>query len=188
MGRSSGGGAWLLAALLSFLSLGWLMRVCQFPHMIGTWLGLAEQLALITGALAIAAQARMTPAWLAATTRMLFGGCQLIFAAGHFLALAETVAMTPAYLLGGPHFWAVATGVLHLAGGLFLLVAFRPILVTRCLAAMFAAFGILVWLPMAACALSPASIAGNLINLALIGAVLAVGDAIAQRLRPPLQP
>lgn len=179
--RARRAGAGLLAALLLFLSLGWGIRVVLFPAMIGTWLGLAEQLALVTGALAVVAQARRAPAWLAMGTRTAFGLCQLVFALGHFLSLPETIAMTPSYLPGGPRFWALATGALHLAGGSLLLAAVRPVLVTRCVAAMFSIFGLLVWLPMLLQGPTPASVAGNLINLALVGAVLTVGDAIVSR-------
>lgn len=179
--RRAGAGA--LAILLLSLSLGWIVRVIEFPRLIGTWLGLAEQLALVIGALAILAQEVRAPAWLAASCRGGFGLCELVFALGHFLSLPETVAMTPSYLPLGPRFWALATGALHLAGGFLLLVGIRPRLAARCLAAMFLTFGLLVWLPRLSESASPAAWAGNLINLALIGAVLTVGDASLVRLR-----
>jgi hypothetical protein len=167
----------VLAGVLVFLSLGWIVRVLLFPAIIGTWLGLAEQLALAIGALAVFAQTRTGPLALPAICRIGFGLCQMVFALGHWLGLAETIAMTPAYLPPGPRFWALATGGLHLAGGMLLLSGIRPVLTTQCLAAMFGAFGLLVWLPALFGAPNAANWAGNLINLALIGAVLAVGDA-----------
>jgi uncharacterized membrane protein YphA (DoxX/SURF4 family) len=172
-------GAGLLAAVLVFLSLGWMVRVAMFPAMIGTWLGLAEQLALATGAVAVFAQSRTAPAFLPSACRIVFGLCQIVFALAHFLALPETIGMTPSYLPPGPRFWALATGGLHLAGGVLLLSAIRTVLVTRCLAAMFAVFGLMVWLPMLIERPTAANLAGNLINLALIGAVLSVGEAEA---------
>ena len=90
--------------------------------------------------------------------------------------------MTPAWLPPGPTFWAVATGVVHLAGGAALIIGFRPVATTRLLAAMFAIFGILVWLPrLVAEPTAAVPWAGNAINLALTGAVLALGDLLAQR-------
>lgn len=177
IGRAWRPAALVLAGVLVFLSLGWIVRVLLFPAMIGTWLGLAEQLALAIGALAVFAQGRTAPLALPAICRIGFGLCQIVFALGHWLSLAETIAMTPAYLPPGPRFWALATGALHLGGGILLLSGIRTGLTTRCLAAMFATFGLLVWLPLLFGAPSAAIWAGNLINLALIGAVLAVGDA-----------
>lgn len=183
VGRFWRAGAVVLAAVLLFLSLGWIVRVAMFPQMIGTWLGLAEQWALAIGALALAARAAGAPPRLATACRLAFGLCQLVFALAHVLSLAETIAMTPAYLPPGPRFWALATGGLHLAGGIALLAGVRPVLATRLLAAMFLGFGLLVWLPMLVAAPNPATWAGNLINLALVGAVLAVGEAVAAQRR-----
>lgn len=189
IGRGLCPAALALAGVLVFLSLGWIVRVLLFPAMIGTWLGLAEQLALAIGALAVSAQGRTSPRALPAVCRIGFGLCQIVFALAHGLSLAETVAMTPAYLPPGPRFWALATGALHLAGGILLLSGVRPYFTTRCLATMFAAFGLLVWLPLLFSGPSAGVWAGNLINLALIGAVLAVGDAARVEVRrdaPPL--
>ena len=181
LGRVWRAGASLLAVVLLFLSLGWTIRVVMFPAMIGTWLGLAEQLALVAGTLAVLGQASTARAWLPAFSRTAFGLCQLVFALSHVLSLPETVAMTPSYLPAGPRFWALLTGALHFAGGVLLLTDVRPVLATRCLAAMFAVFGLLVWLPMLFERPTPAILAGNLMNLALVGAVLAAGDAIVAR-------
>lgn len=177
----------LAAALLGVdmlvLSIGWLTRVALFPGMSGTWLGLAEQVAIALGAFAIAAAGRpgtIPPA----VFRIGFGLCQLVFGLAHFLSLAETIAMTPAYLPFGARFWALATGVVHLFGGMLLIAGIRPLLATRCLAAMFVVFQLLVWLPaLVGAPQAPHLLAGNLINLALVGAVLAIGEATAPRSR-----
>lgn len=175
-----------LAILFLFLSQGWLNRVIQFPGIIGTWLGLAEQVALAIGALAIAAAAGGWRSSIAVFCRIGFGICQIVFALGHFLSLKETVAMAPAYIPPGPEFWAWATGVGHLAGGVALLAGFQVLYATRLLALMFLSFGLLVWLPqLVSDPASPVAQAGNAINLALVGAVLAVGS-LASRPRREL--
>jgi hypothetical protein len=171
-----------LCALYLLLSLGWLNRVLALPGVIGTWLGFSEQIALATGGAAIALQALPHKPRAAGACRVAFGICQLVFGLGHFLSLPETVAMTPAWLPPGQTFWALATGVAHFAGGVALIIGFRPVATTRALAAMFALFGLLVWLPLLAAEPSAAvPWAGNAINLALIGAVIAIGDLLARR-------
>lgn len=172
----------VLSALYLLLSLGWLRRVFALPGVIGTWLGFSEQVALAIGAGAIALHALDRSPKAATALRIAFGACQLVFGLGHFLSLPETVAMTPAWLPPGPTFWALATGAVHFAGGAALIVGFRAIAATRVLAAMFAMFGLLVWVPrLVDGPFAAVPWAGNAINLALIGAVLALGDLLARR-------
>lgn len=172
----------MLCVLYLLLSLGWLNRVFALPGVIGTWLGFSEQIALAIGAAAIALRAMGSSPMAATACRVALGVCQLVFGLGHFLSLPETVAMTPAWLPPGPTFWALATGAVHFAGGVALITGVRPVAATRALAAMFAMFGLLVWLPRLAAEPSDAvPWAGNAINLALIGAVLALGDLLARQ-------
>lgn len=172
----------VLCALYLFLSLGWLNRVFALPGVIGTWLGFSEQIALAIGAAAISLQAVGHSPRATTACRVAFGACQLVFGLAHFLSLPETVAMTPAWLPPGRTFWALATGAAHFAGGVALITGFRPVAAARALAAMFAMFGLLVWLPRLVAEPSAAvPWAGNAINLALVGAVLALGDLLARR-------
>lgn len=172
----------VLCALYLLLSLGWLNRVFALPGVIGTWLGFSEQIALAIGAAAIALQASGHSQKAVTACRVAFGACQLVFGLAHFLSLPETVAMTPAWLPPGRTFWALATGAAHFAGGVALIAGLRPVAATRALAAMFAMFGLLVWLPRLVAEPSAAvPWAGNAINLALVGAVLALGDLLARR-------
>lgn len=168
-----------LAALFGLLSIGWFWRVISYPELIGTWLGFAEQIAIAIGALAVAARQLPGRDRLAQLTSIAFGICQIVFALSHFISFKETVAMTPAWLPGGRAFWAIATGVAHLAGGIALITGARALLATRLLAIMFSTFGLLVWLPrLYEGPYDPVSWSGNFINLALVGAVLAVGDLL----------
>lgn len=172
----------VLSALYLLLSVGWLRRVFALPGVIGTWLGFSEQVALAIGAGAIALHALDRSPKAATALRVAFGTCQLVFGLGHFLSLPETVAMTPAWLPPGATFWALATGAVHFAGGAALIIEFKAVATTRLLAAMFATFGLLVWVPrFVAEPFTEVPWAGNAINLALIGAVLALGDLLARR-------
>ncbi|MBQ1559335.1 DoxX family membrane protein [Caulobacter sp.] len=172
----------VLAALFLIFVLTWGRRIIAAPLMIGTWLGTAEQLflALAGIVLTLSPKALSGRALLAASFG--FGGCEVIFGLGHFLSLSETVAMTPAWAPGGPRFWALATGGAHIAAGLALITGIGAVLAARLLALMFIAFGALVWIPQVAA--EPTTWfgwCGNVINTALLGAVLVIGDAMAWR-------
>jgi uncharacterized membrane protein len=170
-----------LGALYVALSSGWVLRVIAYPSAIGTWLGVAEQWGLATGALAIAIGSRPGFSLAETSCRLAFGVFEIVFALGHFLSLPETIALTPPWLPPGPTFWALATGAAHALGGVALILNVFPILAARLLALMFMAFGLLVWLPrLIEASTGVVPWAGNAINLALIGAVLALGDLLSQ--------
>lgn len=182
--RTLAGG--VVGLLYLAFALCWSRRVVAAPLMIGTWLGTAEQLLLAVGALAVAAQAGPAGRTTARVCRLAFGACEIVFGLAHFLSLPETIAMTPAWAPLGQTFWALATGAAHMVAGLALIMAFFPVVTTRLMATMFAVFGALVWLP--ALLDDPGSRfawAGNAINLALVGAALAIGDLLG-RARPAL--
>lgn len=171
-----------LAVLLLLLGSPWLGRVIAFPEMIGTWVGFAEQLALVLGAAMIALAARGASGRTITICRIAFGLLQLVFGLGHFLALKETVGMTPAWMPPSQTFWALTTGAAHFAGGLAFLAGVWPRKVAATLAAMFAGFALLVWLPaVAADPAVPVPPAGLMITLALTGAMLALYDLLGTR-------
>ena len=174
-----------LAILLLLLGSPWLGRVIAFPEMIGTWVGFAEQLALVLGAAMIALAARGASERTVTACRIAFGLIQLVFGLGHFLALKEAVGMTPAWLPPSQAFWALATGAAHFAGGLAFLAGIQPRKVAAALAAMFAGFALLVWLPaVAAGPAVPVPPPGFLVTLALTGAMLALYDLLGDAKRP----
>jgi uncharacterized membrane protein YphA (DoxX/SURF4 family) len=184
--RTAAIGALLVAALFIPFFLLWAKRVMGFPQIFGTWSGLAEQLTLILGGIAawltsVGTAHEPEERRLARTVRLLFGLCLLAFGAAHILYVKETAAMVPAWLPPGTRFWACATGACHILAGLALLSGFRALLAARLLVAMFAGFGLLVWLPQLFT--SPhehMAWAGNAINLVLIGAAWAVADLIGR--------
>lgn len=172
----------VLALVHLVFALRWLRRVIAFPLIIGTWLGSAEQLALVVaGVMAFAALAREGTAWAAHVIRVcraLFGLCAVVFGLAHFLALKDTMDMVPAWIPPGQRFWAVTTGIAHLLAGLAIVSGLQARLAARLLTAMLITFGALVWAPMLAG--SPGTHfmwAGNAINLAVAGAAWVVADA-----------
>ena len=116
----------LVLTILYFMSaLLWLPRVIGYPRMIGTWLGFAEQFALVAaGVVGYASLAPPGTSWKAKTvriSRLLFGLCVVVFALAHFMALKETTGMVPKWIPPGQRFWAIATGLAHLLAGFAIL-------------------------------------------------------------------
>ena len=171
----------VLAALYAVFVLGWMRRVMAQPQSFGSWLGVAEQSALVTGGIVSFASLDQTieAARIARAGRLVFGVCLLAFGIAHFVYARETGAMVPAWLPPGPAFWALATGAAHAAAGLALLSGICALLAARLATIMFAGFGLLVWLPQLVASPRAHMVwSGNGVNLALVGAVWVVADAI----------
>jgi uncharacterized membrane protein YphA (DoxX/SURF4 family) len=173
----------VLTVLHLISALLWLPRVIGFPRMIGTWLGFAEEFALVAaGAVAYASLAPPESPWTGKTIRIarfLFGLCPLVFGLAHFMALKETMSMVPRWIPPGVRFWAIATGVGHVLAGVSILTGVMAGLASRLLTAMLLTFGALVWLPSL---FGPPDAhlmwSGNAINLALAGAAWIISDSI----------
>jgi len=183
--RTAAAGALVLAALCTIFALLWARRLFEHPEIFAIWLGVAEQIALALGALAVYVCQRPADErfalQLSFACRLVFGLCLVVFGVAHFLYVTETAAMVPAWLPPGPRIWALATGAAHLLAGLALLSGIRALLAARLLTAMFVGFGLLVWLPqLFSTPHEHMPWAGNAINFFLIGAAWAVADMIAR--------
>jgi uncharacterized membrane protein YphA (DoxX/SURF4 family) len=183
--RTAGIGLLGAATLYLLAALLWVRRVVHFPMLIGTWLGFAEQFALV--AAAVMWYTLMTPsdgAWRGRPyhlSRGAFGLCAITFGLAHFLAVGPTAKMVPAWIPPSQHFWAIATGVAHLLAGLAILSGIRALLAARLLTLMLVGFGVLIWIPRLVNAPHEhISWAGNAVNLAAVGAAWLVADSIAR--------
>jgi uncharacterized membrane protein YphA (DoxX/SURF4 family) len=175
------GAVTLVVLYLPFAGL-WLRRVIGFPNMIGTWSGFAEQFALVlSGVIAYALLVPGNPLWTVRAVRIayiFFGMCFATLGLAHFLALAFTASMVPAWIPPGQRFWAIATGVAHVLAGISILSGVLAALASRLLTAMIIVFGALVWAPSLYAQPHVHMVwAGNAINLALIGAAWVVADS-----------
>jgi uncharacterized membrane protein len=174
----------LVLTILYFMSaLLWLPRVIGFPRMIGTWLGFAEQFALVAaGAVAYSSFAPPDGQWAERKIRIgraLFGLCLVVFALAHFMALKETAGMVPKWIPPGQRFWGITTGVAHLLAGLSIMTGVLAVIASRLFTAMLIAFGILVWVPLLFSSADAHMVwGGNAINLALAGAAWIISDSI----------
>ena len=174
-----------VAALALVFAAGWVGRIVGQPALFAMWLGLAEQLAVVLGGLAVVASRDGRTGPMGHAVRVGFGLCLLAFGTAHLLYVKETAAMVPAWLPPGQRFWALLTGVADLAAGLALLAGPLALLAARLATAMFVGFGLLVWLPLLIAAPGePTNWFGNAINLAIAAGAWAVADLIA-RAPPP---
>jgi len=95
-------------------------HVALQPGSVAEWLGVAESAAMAAGGVALFAEALEAETWrrrLTFSSRIAFGLCLLVFGLSHFVYLAFTAQMVPAWLPWRTG-WAAATGAGHLLAGL----------------------------------------------------------------------
>lgn len=151
----------------------------------GTYSGAAEQLAIAASALVVyAANARIEPrlaAHIARLGQVTFGSCALLFGGAHFFYVKLTAPLVPAWLPPSREFWAYATGIGHIAGGLTILTRVQARVAAIMLTAMFASFTPLVHLPMLLADPSNHFVwSENALNVVLSGVSWVVADSLFQ--------
>jgi uncharacterized membrane protein YphA (DoxX/SURF4 family) len=175
--RSASIAACALAALFLAFAVPWAVRVVRFPQLFGTWAGCAEQLALAIAPLSLMAAGKPRQGRLC---RIAFGACAIAFGLNHFFALPQTAGMVPSWIPPGQIFWAAATGIFYVSGGVALVTGVLASLAARLLALMIACFGVLIWAP--ALFAHPESHlvwAGNAINLLATAGAWIIADSIS---------
>ena len=174
-------GALALGVLFLPYALLWLRRVIGFPGMIGTWSGLGEEVALVSGGLLayleFSGERGVSARGLAFVCRVLFGLSFVSLALVHWIALKETAGFVPRWIPPGPAFWAIATGVFHMMAAVAIMSGVQGKLGARLLTAMIAVFGLTIWLPALAAKLHDHFVwCANAQNMALMGAAWMVAD------------
>lgn len=146
----------------------------------------AGQLAIAAGGLIIyATHARIDPVLarrLINLGQILFGICAVLWGGAHFFYMNFTAPLVPRWLPPSPEFWAYATGVFHILGGLAILTGTRARLAAILLTVMYAAFQVLVHAPMVLA--NPTrhwNWAEFTVNLATVGVAWVVADSLARR-------
>ena len=148
--------AWAAAALTAYYALIVVLlmngRVMFANYAVfGAYSGAAEPVAIAAGGLIVyAASANIDAASAARLTRIgriAFGICALLFGAAHFVYMNYTAPLVPKWLPPSQEFWGYATGVFHIAGGVAILAGIRARLAAILLAAMYASFIPLVFVP-----------------------------------------
>lgn len=170
-----------VAAISLVFTLGWVRRIGYFPHLLGMWLSPGEQLSVVLGGLAVVAARRPRATRFAHGLRLAFGLCLVAFGTIHFLSVAETAAMVPAWLPPGQRFWALATGAAAIAAGLALLAGPFALLAARLATAMLFGFAALVWVPrIIALPAEHVTWSGMAMTVAVAAAAWAMADLVAQ--------
>lgn len=117
----------------------------------GSYSWVAEELAVAIGGLIVYANFATIDAALAARLtrigQVTFGICAVLFGGAHFVYLGLTVSLIPKWLPPSAGFWAYATGVFHIAGGLAILTGIKARLAAILLTVMYASWTPLVHLP-----------------------------------------
>lgn len=156
---------WKRSALFGALALAIMYGLWSFalktPALIArplemvSWLGFTETLAMAAGGLMLAALTLpegVVETRMRLTARVAFGLCPPVFGLSHFAYAGFTAAMVPAWIPPGGLFWAWATGVAHIAGGLAILSGVQARLAATLLAIMYAGFALLLHAPRVAAA------------------------------------
>ena len=172
----------VLLTLFALYDACYLLKLVGPPASPAALLGLAEQSSVVIGCWAILLRMRAGGPAGATTARVSFGICSILFGLAHIIGLQPTAKMVPEWIPGGPVFWAIATGVAHLAVGLGLIANRLAIPATRLGALMYVSFALLVWLPGAVT--HPTEWlrwAGAAISLCMAAALWLLGDLLAAR-------
>jgi uncharacterized membrane protein len=181
--RSVRPAAILLLLLFAFYDLCYLLILVGPPvNPKASLLGLSEQSSVVIGISAIFLRMRPSLSAGVTTARIAFGICSLNFALAHFVALKITASMVPAWMPGGQVFWAIATGIGHLAVGLGLITNRFAVPATRLGALMYVCFALFSWfLGAVAHPTEWLRWAGAAISLCMAAALWLVGDLLAVR-------
>jgi len=151
----------------------------------GTYFGVAEPLAIASGALIIyAATADMDAARAARLTRfaqLAFGACAVFFGGAHFVYMSATAPLIPKWLPPSQEFWGYATGVFHILGGLAILSGIQARLAAILLTVMYAAFIPLVFVPVLMAEPSAFRWTELATTIVLVGVTWVIADSLARR-------
>jgi uncharacterized membrane protein YphA (DoxX/SURF4 family) len=175
---------WLIVVVILMNGRVWLAHYAEFLPYEST----AIQLAIAAGGVIVYANTATIDARLAARltriAQLAFGVCALVFGTAHFLYMTLTAPLVPKWLPPSQEFWAYATGIFHIAGGLAILTGVKARLAAILLTIMFALFSVMVHIPMAIADPKNHWIWNeNAVNLALIGAAWVVADSLARARR-----
>ena len=182
MARTIRPAAMLLLSLFAFFDACYLLRLIGPPFDVSALLGLAEQTAVVVGAWVVLLRTGAGGSAGAMTARIVFGVCSLLFGLAHFVGRVPTANMVPEWMPGGQMFWALATGVGHVAVGLGLIANRLAVPATRLGALMYLCFVLFSWLPGAFT--HPTQWLrweGTAISLCMAAGLWLVGDLLAAR-------
>jgi hypothetical protein len=167
-------GAAALALVYLFFALLWLPLYIPHPLVYDPLANFFEQFSLVSGALIVYGFRNVGYYG--------FGLCVVSFTLEQLFYLSDTAQFVPKWIPPGQMFWAVFTTVAFAFAAIALLSGRSALLASRLLVAMIVGFQLLVWIP--APLASPHMLtawAGNVENLAILGAAWIVSDYLSQK-------
>ena len=178
------GRRWGAILLMGAFSLFWLVvqvpPLLQAPAMGSLWTRAFESLAIASAAATLAA-AQWDGAGarrLRSAARVAFGVSLLVFGALHFIYLAFTATLVPAWIPGRT-FWAGFAGAAFLAAGSALVTGIKGRLAATWTGIMFAGFVLLLHLPLVAASVrNPGQWSSALVALLMWGGAWSVAEGI----------
>jgi len=182
IGRTLRPAAMLLLILFALYDVCYVLQIMKHQDVGRALLGLAEQSSVVIGVSALLLRIGGGGSAAAATARISFGVCSVLFALAHFIGLKLTAQGVPEWLPGGQVFWAIATGVGHVAVGLGLIANRLAVPATRLGALMYISFALFTWtLGALTHPTEWLRWAGAAISLCMAAALWLVGDLLAAR-------
>jgi uncharacterized membrane protein len=172
----------LLLILFGFYDVCYVLQLFDPRTLPKAVLGVAEQTSVVVGSWAILLRMHGSGSAGVRIARILFAICAILFGLAHLIGLKPTAQMVPAWIPGGQVFWAVATGIGHLAVALALITNRLAVPATRLGTLMYVCFALFVWLTGAIA--EPTQWlrwAGVAISLCMAAALWLVGDLLAAR-------
>ena len=143
-------GAPIIGAAYLILALLCVPQIVAHPQIYAAWGNFFYPFANLVGAAAVyalLAPASRSKTWLRIGC-VLFGLCNISFAIEQVEYLQRTASLVPMWIPPGQMFWAIATTAPFVLAAVALLIDRMALLATRLLAAMFWAFGLVVWVPL----------------------------------------
>lgn len=155
--RSARFGAAILALVYTIFGIFWLPRFywvtkiygLKASQIIGVAGGVCQEMIIIVAAAIVYAVARGAPASarFTAVVRWVFGLCAIDFGLAQLADVHPTAALVPTWIPLGGNFWAVATGVFFVLGGIGFISGVLDVLAARLLALMLFVFSVLALAP-----------------------------------------
>jgi len=183
--KTASAGALTLAALYLTFALLWVPRIIVTPLVYDPWGNFFEQFSLVSGALLTYAMYAQRDSERAARAARIgytgFGICVISFTLEQLFSLSGTASYVPKWIPPGQMFWAVTTTIAFALAAVALLSGRSALLASRLLTVMILGFGLFVWLP--APFADPHKLfnwAGNIQNLAIMGAAWIAADFLSQ--------
>jgi uncharacterized membrane protein YphA (DoxX/SURF4 family) len=191
--RTTRFGALVLGIVYGIFAIFWLPRFywvtiiygLRASQIIGVAGGVCQEIVIVAAAAILYSTARgaRPSARFAAAMRWIFGLCAIDFGLAQLTNVHATAANVPNWIPLGGSFWAIATGVFFVLGGVGIVSSLLDVLAARLLAVMLLVFSVLALAPQIfAYPHDHAAWGVNAYNLAAVGATWIFSEWLSERI------